>query len=98
MAQGEALSRDGTPWVPLYLDSINDEKCIGCGRCNKVCSHGVLGLKGLTEDGEECEIDSEDMERMVSTVVNKGACIGCNACALVCGSKGAQIHISAADL
>ncbi|QLH40007.1 MAG: ferredoxin III, nif-specific [Defluviicoccus sp.] len=98
MADGQFVTRDGSPWVPLYLESINEEKCIGCGRCNKVCSHGVLGVKGLTEENEDCEIDDEEMERMVSTVINKGACIGCNACALVCGAKGAQNHVSALDL
>jgi ferredoxin len=52
-------------------------------------------MKGLTEDGEECEIDDEEMERIVTTIVNKGKCIGCNACARVCGAKGAQIHVAA---
>jgi Nif-specific ferredoxin III len=96
MADVQTVSRDGTPWVPLYLDSISDEKCIGCGRCNKVCGFGVLGMKGLTEDGDECDIDDEEMERIVSTVSNKGACIGCNACSRVCGAKGAQTHVAAA--
>jgi Nif-specific ferredoxin III len=95
MAEVQFLTRDGTPWVPLYLDAIDEAKCIGCGRCNKVCGHDVLGMKGLTEDGEECEIDDEEMERIVTTIVNKGKCIGCNACARVCGAKGAQIHVAA---
>ena len=89
------LSRDGTRWVPMFLEEISETKCIGCGRCNKVCSHGVLGMKGLTEDGDKCPIDDEDMERIVTTIVDKGKCVGCNACALVCGAKGAQTHIAA---
>jgi Nif-specific ferredoxin III len=95
MAELQFLTRDGAPWVPLYLDAIDEAKCIGCGRCNKVCGRDVLGMKGLTEDGEECEIDDEEMERIVTTIVNKGNCIGCNACARVCGAKGAQIHVAA---
>lgn len=94
----EFLTRGGTPWVPMYLEEVVESKCIGCGRCNKVCSHGVLGMKGLTEEGEECPIDDEEMERIVTTIVAKENCIGCNACALVCGAKGAQIHVPATAL
>lgn len=96
MAQVQAFTRDGTPWTPLYLDAINPQKCIGCGRCQKVCGHDVLGMQGLSEDGEVVPIDDEEMERLVAVVVNKGNCIGCNACARVCGSKGAQVHVAAA--
>jgi len=94
----EHLTRGGLPWVPKYLDEVNEAKCIGCGRCNKVCGHGVLGLKGLTEDGDECPIDDEEMERMVTTIVAKENCVGCNACGLVCGAKGAQTHVDATAL
>ena len=52
-------------------------------------------MKGLTEDGDECEIDDEEMERIVTTIVDKGKCVGCNACAMVCGAKGGQTHVAA---
>lgn len=95
MTHLQPVTRDGTPWLPLYLDSIDQRRCIGCGRCQKVCSQDVLGLLGLSEDGDVVEIDSEDMERMVADVVNPGKCIGCNACGKVCGAKGAQTHVAA---
>jgi Nif-specific ferredoxin III len=94
MSHVQALTRDGTPWVPMYLESIDPEKCIGCGRCQKVCNQGVIGLQGLSEDGDVVEIDDEEMERLVSVVVAKGKCIGCNACARVCSSK-AMTHVAA---
>ena len=31
-------TRDGTPWEPAYLTAIDGERCIGCGRCYKVCA------------------------------------------------------------
>jgi Nif-specific ferredoxin III len=93
----QALTRDGTPWQPMYLESIDPKACIGCGRCFKVCSQSVLATRGLTEDGEFCEPDDEEMERLVTTVAAAGKCIGCQACAKVC-AKNAQTHVAAAAI
>ncbi len=86
-------TRDGSAWVPQYIMSISDELCIGCGRCYKVCTQGVLELKGINEDGELCDPfdDSEDIERKVMIVSKEGACVGCGSCETVCGTK-AQKH------
>jgi Nif-specific ferredoxin III len=77
--------------------SIDQGLCIGCGRCYKVCTMGVLELKGINEDGELCDPfdDSEDIERKVMIVSNEGNCIGCSSCETVCGTK-AQKHEAAA--
>ena len=37
-----AVTRDGTEWVPRYLESIDHDECIGCGRCYKACGQGVM--------------------------------------------------------
>jgi Nif-specific ferredoxin III len=81
------LTRDGTPWVPVYLEGVDEETCIGCGRCFKVCGQGVLAMGWMTEDGDPCEADSDDAERMIATIANGGACVGCGACYRVCGTK-----------
>ena len=89
-------TRDGSPWTPQYLMGINGELCIGCGRCFKVCGHDVLELKGINEDGEECDPydDDEEILRKVMTLAHEGKCIGCEACAKVCGTN-AQAHAPA---
>ena len=46
------ITRDGRDWQPAYLLAIDEKKCIGCGRCFKVCGRDVMTLKGLSEDGE----------------------------------------------
>ena len=97
MSEFPALRRDGTPWQPMFIEAINAETCIGCGRCFKVCTHGVLAMMGMTEDDELVAADDDEVERMVMTVAEKGKCVGCEACVQVCGSKSITL-ISAADV
>lgn len=94
MAETQTLTRDGSPWEPLYLDAIDPELCIGCGRCFKVCGQDVLALAAINEEGEIVDPDEEESERMITVVANKGNCIGCKACMRVCSTK-AQKHVSA---
>lgn len=87
-------TRDGSTWTPEYLMSIDHELCIGCGRCFKVCTMGVLKLQGVDEDGNFCDpFDDDDgeVERKVMTIEKPGSCIGCASCMTVCGTK-AQKH------
>ena len=87
------FTRDGRAWQPSYLLAIDPEKCIGCGRCFKVCGRGVMELKGIDEDGILVALDNDDVEieRKVMTLADPGACIGCAACARVC-AKDCQMH------
>jgi Nif-specific ferredoxin III len=92
----DARTRDGRTWQPAYLISIDAGKCIGCGRCYKVCGQGVLGLRGVDEEGALVDLDGDDeVERKVMTLADPGACIGCGACARVC-AKACQEHQAAA--
>jgi len=34
----------GAEWTPTFVQELNEDKCIGCGRCFKVCPRGVLEL------------------------------------------------------
>ncbi|NNM57778.1 ferredoxin III, nif-specific [Acidocella sp.] len=87
-------SRNGSIWKPEYLLAINPEKCIGCGRCYKVCGRDVMTLKGLNEDGDYVDLDDDDdyeIEKKVMVLAAAGACIGCGACARVC-TTNCQTH------
>lgn len=90
----EHKTRGGAVWEPVYLQSINSEDCLGCGRCYKVCGRDVLTLTPLDEEGNVTE-EEEDIERHVMTVANADDCIGCGACARVC-AKNCQQHGKAA--
>ncbi|MDA9437134.1 ferredoxin III, nif-specific [Bradyrhizobium sp. CCBAU 51627] len=90
-------TRDGRDWTPQYLTSIDAKKCIGCGRCFKVCGRDVMTLKGINEEGELVSLDSDEddeVEKKIMVLSDQGACIGCGACARVCPAN-CQTHVSA---
>jgi Nif-specific ferredoxin III len=87
-----ALTRGGAEWLPRYLESIDPDACIGCGRCYKVCGRGVL--EPIEKPYDEDEDEDETCGGTVMSVADPGACIGCEACAKVCAKK-AQTHIAA---
>ncbi|WP_449418230.1 ferredoxin III, nif-specific [Phormidium nigroviride] len=88
------LTFGGTAWTPQFVEAINQDKCIGCGRCFKACGRNVLQLRALNEDGEFVENEEEDeIERKVMSIIHPEYCIGCEACSRVC-PKNCYTHSS----
>ena len=79
MAFITGLTRGKREWTPRFVRSIDAELCIGCGRCIKICAHGVLA---------PAEGDEEESAKMFAAVENADDCIGCEACGRTC-KKGA---------
>ena len=86
------VTRGGSEWVPAFIVSLNQENCIGCGRCYKVCPRSVFELveREVNED-EDSDDDFSDDTSMVMAIANALDCIGCQACAKVC-PKDCQTH------
>ncbi len=80
----------GKVWTPKFVSEINQDKCIGCGRCFKVCGRDVLTMVGINEDGEvipvslDDEDDDEDYDKKVMSIAHVENCIGCESCAKIC--------------
>ncbi|HYA59780.1 MAG TPA: ferredoxin III, nif-specific [Burkholderiaceae bacterium] len=82
----------GQSWTPRFVERLDDTKCIGCGRCFKVCGRGVLELIGINEDGERVAVDPDgdeydEYEKKVMTIAHGELCIGCMACSRICPKK-----------
>ena len=82
----------GEIWTPQFATAIDAEKCIGCGRCFKVCARDVLTLIGIDEDGKAIPLDvdgddDDEYEKKVMSLSKKENCIGCEACAKICPRK-----------
>lgn len=81
----------GEVWTPQFVTELNQDTCIGCGRCFRVCARDVLQLVGLTDEGELVAVDSDDdddeYEKRVMTVAHPENCVGCEACAKICPKK-----------
>lgn len=84
----------GKLWTPKFVDDIDQEKCIGCGRCYKVCGREVLEMVGVNEDGEivklsnpaldEDDDDEGEYDKKVMSIANVANCVGCEACSKIC--------------
>jgi len=75
-------TKGGTEWTPEFVTDLDQAKCIGCGRCYKVCPRNVLDLVERELDADDDDNDDDNM--MVMALANPSDCIGCGACGRVC--------------
>ncbi len=73
-------TRGGAAWYPSYVLSLDQSRCIGCGRCFKTCSRSVFQLVAREQDDDD---DCEETSKVMS-IVDALDCIGCTACSKVC--------------
>lgn len=78
------VTRGGAEWVPAFVVDLNQENCIGCGRCYKVCPRSVFELIEREVDDDDDDDGFSDDTSMVMSLGNPLDCIGCEACSKVC--------------
>lgn len=78
MSYVTGITRGRQTWTPKFVKTVDDNKCIGCGRCIKICAHDVLAPK---------EVDEEESAKMFIYVKNPDNCIGCEACGHTCTKR-----------
>ena len=76
------LTRGGANWTPTFLVKLDQQTCIGCGRCYKVCPRDVFELVDREEDELDEDLDEDQMS--VMSLKNAMDCIGCGSCGRVC--------------
>ena len=91
-------TRSGQEWDPEFVTELNQDTCIGCGRCYKVCPRNVFDLieREIDEDDDSYD-DYDDDVVMVMTLADEGDCIGCSSCSRVC-PKNCLTHQTADQL
>ncbi|WP_026958333.1 MULTISPECIES: ferredoxin III, nif-specific [Aliagarivorans] len=91
-------TRGGTEWEPEFVTEIDQQQCIGCGRCFKTCPRNVFDLVEREVDEDDPMYDDYDDDVvMVMELADADDCIGCGACARVC-SKNCMTHTKASAL
>jgi Na+-translocating ferredoxin:NAD+ oxidoreductase RNF subunit RnfB len=74
----QGVSNYGYPNIIVtsnYLAEINDETCIGCGKCAKACPIDAITMSAAGQ---------QEMKRKQDAAVNTAICLGCGVCALAC--------------
>lgn len=101
----EALqaARHFSPMQPVattnYIPEVSLDKCVGCGKCAKVCP--ILAIKleesqtrtnvEVSQDTNENGEQKADKKRK-HAVVDKEICLGCGVCARNCPAKAIELE------
>ncbi|MCK4382000.1 MAG: CoB--CoM heterodisulfide reductase iron-sulfur subunit A family protein, partial [Candidatus Lokiarchaeota archaeon] len=60
------------------IAEVNQERCIGCGKCESVCPYNAIELKDALLDFEEVSL------KISKSFINSALCKGCGTCAATC--------------
>ncbi|MCC8066423.1 MAG: DUF362 domain-containing protein [Clostridiales bacterium] len=61
---------------------VKQERCIGCGKCSKICAHGAAVVAEVQETDETGKIREGHTVRKAS--IDHSKCVGCGRCIGIC--------------
>ncbi len=65
-----------------YIAGVVDEKCVGCGKCEKACPINAIAMTASAHPEGKRKKDAK---------VDTAICIGCGVCALKCPTKACRL-------
>lgn len=69
------VRKNGKEWIPMFLEYVDPEKCIGCGLCVKVCTGYCYEIQEIND-------------KKVAVAVHPENCLGDCSCHLICPVEG----------
>ncbi len=75
----EFVRADGRKWIPAFVKFVDEERCIGCGMCVRICLGNCYELREKIVNGKK---------KKVSVVVRPENCYGDCHCHKVCPVPG----------
>jgi len=76
-----SITKAGNIWVPQFIESLDQQNCVGCGRCYKACTRQVIEI--VTRQPTKGKATVERVAR----IAHPGECIGDAACEAACPRK-----------
>jgi heterodisulfide reductase subunit A len=77
--------KKGKTKFPRIVAFVDEERCRGCGRCEKTCEYGAITI---IQDSKKGALLSK---------IDEIRCEGCGACAVVCCNKAIHVNSYQAD-
>jgi len=74
------LMQKGSVKFPRIVAFVDEEKCRGCGRCEKTCEYGAI------------TIETDPKKGVLVSKINEVLCEGCGQCAVVCCNKAITVN------
>ncbi|MBN1678151.1 MAG: CoB--CoM heterodisulfide reductase iron-sulfur subunit A family protein [Candidatus Thermoplasmatota archaeon] len=74
------LMRKGNVKFPRIVAFVDEERCRGCGRCEKTCEYGAI------------TIETDPKRGVLVSKIDEVLCEGCGQCAVVCCNKAITVN------